>query len=731
MPSETALRDGPDLNLSGEEGEKRWGGEDRRTRPRLRTLVLISLLGTYFCSLLLIYIEFTVIQAGEYATILLPMGLVAVGLGAVFCLGYIYISRRFISPLEEMVVRLRSAPPDVIAPNLGLDEDCAGEIGAVGQFINARSRAVRQAQTALENEIAERRRAEVQLRTSREQLRAISDTAPDAIACMDSDGTVITWNPAAEDVFGCRQDEIYGKPLADLFKDDALSTELYRANQFLNGKLSRYHGELQTVTAKRHEGGDFTASVSLTGWASPDGRFVIAFIRDVSEKRITEERIRFLAHHDPLTELPNRTLFNDRLSQAMAMARRDGGRVALMLLDLDNFKDINDTLGHGVGDRLLQTVADRLNVHKRDTDTVARLGGDEFAIVLPQFRSASDTLSYAKRIIEIVGEPMTIQGQEVQVGTSIGVALYPDDGHDIEHMVSHADMAMYQAKADGRNTFRLFAEQMNAEVKDRKEMLADMREALDNNGFQLAFQPQVQLADQSIVGSEALLRWHHNDRGQVSPSRFIPVAEQGGLIVDLGEWVVGAACDQIGLFDKMGLPPIRIAVNISSVQFRRGNLVECTKSILDRTGVSPDRLEFEITESVVMTDVDKAIKTMQELDTIGVRLSMDDFGTGYSSLSYLRQFPIQKIKIDKSFVQNIEIEENSMEIVNAIIGLSRSMNITVVAEGVETEGQLAKLKEAGCEVVQGFYFGRPMAAQDFESWMGDWHKEPALVATRA
>lgn len=731
MPSEDAVRDAPDSQLSGKKGNDRWRGEERRTRPRLRTLVLISLLGAYFASLFLIYVEFSLVQSGEYTSILMPLALVAIGLGAVLGLGYIYISRHFINPLEEMVVRLRSAPPDAIAPNLGLDENSAGEIGAVGQFINARSQAARQAQAELKNEIAERRRAENQLRTSREQLRAISDTAPDAIACMDSDGTIITWNPAAADVFGWRQEEICGRPLADLFDDADLSAELNRADRFLNGTLDRYHGELETVTAKRRDGGDFTASVSLTGWASPDGHFVVAFIRDVSEVRMTEERNRFLAHHDPLTELPNRTLFNDRLSQAMALAHRDGGRVALMLLDLDNFKDINDTLGHGVGDRLLQTVAERLNGHKRDTDTVARLGGDEFAIVLPQFRSASDTLSYARRIIEIVGKPMTIQGQEVQVGTSIGVALYPDDGHDIEHMVSHADMAMYQAKADGRNTFRLFAEQMNAEVKDRKQMLADMREALDNNGFQLAFQPQVQLGDQSIVGSEALLRWHHRDRGQVSPGRFIPVAEQGGLIVDLGEWVVGAACEQIGLFDKVGLPPIRIAVNISSVQFRRGNLVECTKGILDRTGVSPDRLEFEITESVVMTDVEKAIETMRELDTMGVRLSMDDFGTGYSSLSYLRQFPIQKIKIDKSFVQDIEIEENSMEIVNAIIGLSRSLNITVVAEGVETEGQLAKLREAGCELVQGFYFGRPMAAPDFESWMGDWHRKPALAPTRA
>lgn len=729
VPREVTAHGIPDPTVSGQEAQESWGGEDRRLRPRLRSLVLISLVAAYFASLFLIYIEFSLVQAGEYSSIVIPVALVAVGLAAVLALGYVYISRRFISPLETMVARLRSAPVDVIAPNLALDEESAGEIGAIGRFINARSRSVREAQTALEEEIAERTRAEALLRSSREHLRAISDTAPDAIACTDAEGGIITWNPAAEAFFGWDHDDVFGMHLSDLFEDGALAGELARAEAFLAGRDNQYHGELETISAKRQDGGSFLAALTLTGWASPNGRFVIAFIRDVSAQRLSEERIRFLAHHDPLTELPNRTLFNDRLSQAMALARRNGGRVALMLLDLDNFKDINDTLGHGVGDELLQTVADRLNDHRRDTDTVARLGGDEFAIVLPQFRSASDTLTYAKRIIEIVGEPMTIQGHEVQVGTSIGVALFPDDGQDIEHMVSHADMAMYQAKADGRNTFRLFAEQMNAEVKDRKQMLTDMREALDSNGFQLAFQPQVRIAEDAVVGSEALLRWHHTERGHVSPARFIPVAEQGGLIVDLGEWVIRAACEQIAAFDAVGMPPLKIAVNISSVQFRRGNLVDSTREILEQTGASPDRLEFEITESVVMTDVDKAIQTMQELDALGIRLSMDDFGTGYSSLSYLRQFPIQKIKIDKSFVQDIEIEENSMEIVNAIIGLSRSLNITVVAEGVETEGQLAKLREAGCELVQGFYFGRPMAAPDFESWMGDWRSKPTLITS--
>ncbi len=698
----------------------RWHGEERRIRPQLRVVLLFNLALVYIASLVLFYTELAFVQSNDSAGIIFPFLIVAVGLGAVFCLGYFYLSRRFIGPLEEMVARLRSVPVEEIAPDLELNEHSAGEIGAIGQFINSRAEAVREAQSALQNEIEERRRVETRLRSSREHLRAISYTAPDAIASTDARGLITTWNPAAAEAFGWQQNDVYGKPLNDYFAEHSLVHELNKASKFLQGEIRSFYATSDSVTAIRRDGTDFTASVSLAGWASPEGRFVTAFIRDVSEQRMTEEQIRFLAHHDPLTELPNRTLFNDRLGQAMAMAGRSGGRVALMLLDLDNFKDINDTLGHGVGDLLLKTVAERLRGHKRDTDTVARLGGDEFAIVLPQFRSASDTLSYARRIIEIVGEPMVLDGHEVQVGTSIGVALFPDDAQDIEDMVSHADMAMYQAKSDGRNTFRLFAEQMNAEVKDRKKMLVDMRQAMEENGFQLAFQPQIQLSDQKVVGTEALLRWHHPDRGNVSPGAFIPVAEQGGLIVDLGEWVIRAACRQLREFKDAGAPLMKVAVNISSVQFRRGNLIECTKNILKETGANPEQLEFEITESVVMTDVEKAIKTMQELHALGVRLSMDDFGTGYSSLSYLRQFPIQKIKIDKSFVQDIEEEEDSMEIVHAIIGLSRSLNITVVAEGVETKGQLEKLREAGCELVQGFYFGRPMFSEDFEAWMSNW-----------
>ena len=697
-----------------------WNGKNRRIRPRLRSIIASALAVAYLLSLIVAAIALSLVGPPAGSTYLYGLLLLGSGLGLVLLCGFIFIRRRFIEPLEEMVTKLRVAPREAVAPHWDMNERATGEIGAIASFINHHALVVRDAQSALTSEVEERTLTEARLRSSRALLRAITDTAPDAIICVDERGGIILWNPSAAKVFGHAEEEILGQSLDTVIAADQEILTSGPVRAFLEKEVPDVNLVGVDAKATCSDGSVFDAEIAFSGWEGEEGRCISVFIRDVTEKRQSEERIRFLAHHDSLTELPNRTLFNDRLAQALALAKRDKSKVGLMVLDLDNFKEINDTLGHASGDRLLIEVAERLNSQKRETDTVARLGGDEFALVLPQFRSAADTETLATRLIDLVGEPMALDGHDVQVGTSIGVALYPDDAADLDQMIAHADMAMYQAKEDGRNTYRLFAEQMDAEVKDRKQLLADMRQALTENGFELAFQPQISLNDHSVVGSEALLRWDHANRGPISPGRFIPIAEQGGLIVDLGQWVVDAACKQLQTFDSLGLPPIRVAVNISSVQFRRGNLVECTREILERTGASPDRLEFEITESVVMSDVDRAIEIMRQLDDMGVRISMDDFGTGYSSLSYLRQFPIQKLKIDKSFVQDIEDENDSMEIVNAIIGLSRSLNLTVVAEGVETDGQLTRLRDAGCELVQGFIFGKPMMADDFKTWMADW-----------
>lgn len=690
---------------------------DRSIRLRLK----IGLLTAYLGALVIIILEFIVLGATISSTDFIRLGMISVALALVIGYGYFYLRRWIVEPLEKMVRDL-SRYQAASATAVILDERAPDEIGQIAKRINERNAAVRVAQSTAEIELAERRRTESQLRASESRLRSISDTSPDAIATADSHGKIISWNPAAAELFGFKPHEVLGKEIFSLLGEADATRHSDVIQGYFNGQVGSLDGGVQEVAAIRKSGENFAAEISLSGWEMEGERFAIAFMRDISGRRDQEERIRFLAHHDPLTSLPNRTLFNDRLEQAVAIGRRTGLRVAVMLIDLDNFKTVNDTLGHGVGDGLLTEVAKRLSDQARETDTIARLGGDEFAVVLPQIQSPENLSVIAERIITSIGEPMVLDGHEVQVGASIGIAIFPDDAEDIESMIAHADMAMYSAKEDGRNTYRLFVAQMDAEVKDRKKMLDDMRDALNENGFHLVFQPQVDIVSSSVAGSEALLRWRHPVRGDVSPGQFIPVAEQGGIIVGLGDWVIEAACRQVKEFDLMGLSHVRVAVNISSVQFRRGALVDTTRAILERENVDASRIEYEITESVVMADIEQAVATMKELDTMGIRLSIDDFGTGYSSLSYLRQFPIQKIKIDKSFVQDIEEDAESMKIVHAIMGLGRSLNLSVVAEGVETEGQLIKLQDAGCELVQGFYFGRPMTSTDFSTWVEDWRR---------
>lgn len=720
------LNDGSNSELFSEQTETMPGTDAKKTSAgrSIRVRLKAGLAAAYLGAVAIVVLEFFLLGASFSTTDLIRLGMVAFALAVVLAYGYFYLRRRIVEPLEKMARDL-SGQGSVSANGVTLDEMAPDEIGQIAQRINERDAAVRLAQSTAEVELAERRRTETQLRASEKRLRSISDTSPDAIASADSHGKIISWNPAATMLFGFKPHEVLGKDISTLL-DDADSTRHSGViADYFRGSEQSLDGRVREVTAIRKSGDSFSAEISLSGWEMEGERFVIAFIRDISGRRDQEERIRFLAHHDPLTSLPNRTLFNDRLGQAVAIGRRTGLRVAVMLIDLDNFKTVNDTLGHGVGDGLLKEVASRLTDQGRETDTIARLGGDEFAIVLPQIQSPENLSTIAERIIHSVGQPMVIDGHEVQVGASIGIAMFPDDAGDKESMVAHADMAMYSAKEDGRNTYRLFVAQMDAEVKDRKKMLEDMRDALNENGFHLVFQPQVDILTSRVAGSEALLRWRHPERGDVSPGQFIPVAEQGGIIVDLGDWVIEAACRQVKEFDRMGLSHVRVAINISSVQFRRGALVNTTKSILEREGVDASRIEYEITESVVMADIEQAVATMKELDKMGVRLSIDDFGTGYSSLSYLRQFPIQKIKIDKSFVQDIEDDVESMKIVHAILGLGQSLNLSVVAEGVETEGQLKQLQDAGCELVQGFYFGRPMTSNDFSTWVDDWRQDEA------
>ncbi len=444
-----------------------------------------------------------------------------------------------------------------------------------------------------------------------------------------------------------------------------------------------------------------------------DGGLIARSIRYSIERKRSEERLAYMAQYDHLTGLTNRALFQDRLEQALARAKRSGALVALMFLDLDRFKAVNDTLGHGTGDLLLKKVAERLEGSVRETDTVARIGGDEFGIILEGLTEAQDAALVARKIIDKLVQPFVLDGHEVFVTTSIGIAVYPSSNGD--SLLTDADSAMYCAKEQGRNTYRFHTPEMNAQVRERLNMESKLRRALDQEEFLLYYQPQVDLTTGMIVGTEALLRWQHPELGLVSPGKFIPVLEDIGMIVRVGEWVLQTACRQSKAWQRDGFPPLRMAVNISARQFSRRDLIDTVAGVLTETGLDPNYLELEITESLLMEDIKANSRLLDELKTSveGLRVSIDDFGTGYSSFSYLKTFPIDLLKIDQSFIRDITTNSDDAAITTTIIVLAHNLRLKVIAEGVETEEQMTYLREKGCDEAQGFYFSRPLPADEF------------------
>jgi diguanylate cyclase (GGDEF)-like protein len=437
---------------------------------------------------------------------------------------------------------------------------------------------------------------------------------------------------------------------------------------------------------------------------------------DITEQKQVEARIRQLAHFDILTGLPNQTLLKDRAGFAMQIAQRSAHHLAVLFLDIDHFKNINDTLGHRIGDELLVHLAKRMKLLLREEDTLSRFGGDEFILVLPD-TDADGAARVAEKILVTVAKACCIEQHELVVTPSIGIAMFPSDGMDFDKLYQSADVAMYRAKQDGRNTFRFFTSEMQARSARRLLLENALRQALARNQFELHYQPQISMQDGKIVGAEALLRWHHPELGQVSPAEFIPVAEESGLILSIGEWVLRTAVQQVKRWQNDGYPSITVAINLSAVQFRQARLPELVMQILQEANLAPHCIELELTESVAMDNPLVAIGVMNDLHARGIRMSIDDFGTGYSSLSYLRKFKVSKLKIDQSFVRDLADDTESRAIVTAIITLASSMGFQTIAEGVETAGQLAFLRLQGCEEVQGYYFSRPLPVSLFEAFM--------------
>ena len=446
---------------------------------------------------------------------------------------------------------------------------------------------------------------------------------------------------------------------------------------------------------------------------------------DITERREAEQKIEFLAYHDSLTGLPNRVLLEDRVQQGIAMADRSGMGLALVFLDLDNFKKINDSLGHAAGDALLKEVAHRLKRCVRDTDTISRQGGDEFVILLHDLQNGVDSCTpVLAKIMETLQEPYDWEGNELSTSASIGISLFPDDGRDFETLRKNADMAMYRAKEAGRNTYRFFDEEMDDEAVEHLLMRSGLRRALERGEFVLHYQPQIDLHTGQIIGAEALLRWQHPEYGLVPPNRFIPVAEDSGLIVPIGEWVLHEACRQAGAWQRAGLPPLVVAVNLSAVQFRRGSVEETVTRALAAAGLPPSQLELELTETILLQNVEQVLASVRRLKQLGVKLSIDDFGTGYSSLSYLKRFDIDKLKIDQSFIRDLASDPDDAAIVRAIIQMAHSLDLLAIAEGVETTEMLQQLQAFGCDEAQGYHFARPMPAQEFERYFAT-RQQPA------
>ena len=631
-------------------------------------------------------------QARNYFFLALALG------SAVVLLLVWFIMRRLMAPLARLTLHVEELPNKKGADRL-LKITTGDEIGTLMHASNTMVEALdRQQQT---------------LRQSEARFRSLTELSTDWY-----------WEQDAEFRF-----TLMSSPLIRSDLNSIIGKKRWELP--LEGVSPAQWAEHQRVLQRHEPFKDFTYQVraetgevrtfSISGTPIFDERGTFLGYRgvgsDITDRLRAERRIEFLAYHDALTGLPNRLLMQDRFEQAAAQAQRGNARVALLFLDLDGFKSINDTLGHQLGDALLKAIAERLRSCVRETDTISRQGGDEFLIVLRDLPDADVPAGIMGKIIETLQLPCRIEGHEIATTVSIGAALFPDDGRDFETLLRKADMAMYRAKEAGRNTYRFFDEAMNAEVVDHLQLQAGLRRALERQEFVLHYQPQIELETGEVIGVEALLRWQHPELGMVEPGRFIPVAEESGLIVPIGQWVIDEACRQAMAWQRAGLPPLTMAVNFSAVQFRRGDVEQSIAQALQASGLPAALLELELTESILIQNVDDVLARLQRLKQLGVQLSIDDFGTGYSSLAYLKRFDIDRLKIDRSFVRDLATDPDDAAIVRAIIQMARSLNLRTIAEGVETDEMLARLSAFGCNEVQGYLFARPMPADETEAYL--------------
>jgi diguanylate cyclase (GGDEF)-like protein/PAS domain S-box-containing protein len=542
----------------------------------------------------------------------------------------------------------------------------------------------------------------------------------DAVIISDSADVVTHLNGPAELLTGWSQAEAQGHSLNELLGHAVCDNQASSAIVHSLASGAREDTPCaDTAILVRHDGIELNIKNCSGYIRDRDGNVTgtVAVLHDLGAVRKQTLELSHAAQHDFLTGLPNRSLVNDRITQAISFAARYTKQLAVMFVDLDLFKRINDSLGHAVGDKLLQQVAIRIVACVRRSDTVARIGGDEFVVLLSQVGHAEDAVFIARKILTSLAAPYLIDQKQLQINVSIGVSTYPDDGADSETLIHRADTAMYEAKKLGRNNCQFFRSAMQARVLEWQSLEGSLRCALERNEFMLEYQPKIDLSTGGISGVEALLRWNHPERGQIQPLKFVPIAEESGLIVPIGQWVLLEACRQSRAWIDAGLPPVRIAVNVSALQFAAKDFLSSVRAVLISTGMDPSHLELELTETVLMQDAESAVQTLRALKAIGVQLAVDDFGVGYSSFSYLRKFPLDALKVDRSFINDISSNPDNAMILSALINIGKSLRHRVVAEGVETEEQLHFLQQEGCSEGQGYFFCRPIIADKFAQFL--------------
>jgi diguanylate cyclase (GGDEF)-like protein/PAS domain S-box-containing protein len=601
-------------------------------------------------------------------------------------------------------------------------QDAALKMARLEDAVEQRTGELRAANEALQRDLVRRQRNEAELKLA----ASVYLNTMDAVMIIDPQRRVVSVNPAFVDLTGYTSEQALGQA-SSLLHSERQTADFYDQQWAALVRDGRWQGELWS---RHRDGQAFLAWVTIVMVPDRDGRperYVCVF-HDLTELRRKDESIRHMAFHDSLTGLPNRALLHDRLGQAIAIAQRDKELLGLMFIDLDRFKAVNDSFGHETGNSLLKEVAHRLRKCVRKSDTVARLGGDEFVVLLRRVEVPQNYGVVAQKIINSLSQPVHLEGHEMQVGASIGIACYPDDGLEAVDLTKHADAAMYAAKAAGRGTYRYFQPAMTAKAAQRLQLEMQLRNAVPNRELELFYQPKVSLNTRRACGVEALVRWRHPVLGLVPPMDFIPLAEATGIIEQLGDWVLEEACRQSRAWADQGLGRIQIAVNISARQLQGDGLVDRIAALTQQHGIQPSDLEVELTESVLMANPQEISGVLTRLRELGVVVAVDDFGTGYSSLAYLRRLPIDVLKIDRTFVMNADRDEGDAQVVKLILALGQALKLAIVAEGVETEGQAEFLRASGCTTAQGYLFSRPQPAAQIEGWLREHSHEASTVS---